>query len=296
MLKNWVRTLIQAFCIIVVLISGFLSVAGFMTKQYLEHVNYDYTSEKIPPEMDGFKLVQITDVHNHSLEYENGNLIDQIKAINPDVLMYTGDLIDQHSGPENIKNYHQLFEAFKEVPAFMVGGNHETYARYQEEFRDLVSQYPNITVLRDTSTTFTYHGYTFNISGIHDVIEEDGDKTGFFSTKGDELIEPFVALAKASADSNNNFNLLLSHRPDHLKVFAKYNFDLVLSGHTHGGQIGFFPMNFEYKLSGQHRYITGKFTMDNTTLLVSNGLGFSGKLPVRVKCPMQLLTVTFKAN
>lgn len=269
---------------------------GFSTRQLLEVINYDYSSEKLPPEMDGFKIVQITDLHNHDLEYENGNLLNLIREQNPDIILYTGDLIDHNSSVDTIETLRAIFNEFKDVPSYMVEGNHETYAKMTEEFWALVDSYSNITYLRDTSVTYIHNGFKFNISGIHDVIEQNGDKTGYFKKDSDLDIEPFIKEAKEKCDPSCSFNLLLSHRPDHLKMFDKYGYDLVLSGHTHGGQVGVFPLNYEYKLNGERRYMTGKFELGNTTLLVSNGQGFSGKMPFRYKCPMQLLTVTFKTK
>lgn len=279
------KVFLRIFFLIGIIIGLFGSIAAFSNDDNLYLTEYVYENELIDSNLDGMKIVQLSDLHNHSLEYKNGNIVNMIKSQEPDMVVITGDLIDQYSKEHNIRNIKSIFEGIKDVPTYYILGNHEYYARMKEEFFTLLSSYSNITFLKDESCKVSYGGSSFNLIGLHDPYEELKDTINAGAEHETKVMEPYMA--KIASTLDDEFKLCLSHRPSMMDMYEKYGMDLVLSGHTHGGQINIFPL---------FKYQSGLYTKNNTTLIVSNGLGSNGKLPIRINCPMQLISLTLKAK
>lgn len=261
-----------------------LSILVFISDESLHIVNYDIESEKIDKDLDGFKVVQISDVHNHSNKYRNGNIVDLIKNEKPDVIFLTGDIIDQYTRDRHIENIKELLDGIKDYSAFYINGNHEDYAHKKDEFFNSLKEYQNIVVLNDKNYEFSHNGKCINLTGLEDV------RMHFSKEVREELQiqyqKPIIEkLNKELKD--NRFNILLSHRPQLMDMYAEYNYDLVISGHTHGGQI---------KISKPHRFQSGIYKVKDSALIVSNGTGSNAKLPIRFNCPMQLVTITLRSK
>lgn len=260
-------------------------IAGFCTDENLYVQEYTYSNQLIDSNLDGMKIVQLSDLHNHSLTYKNGHLIEMIQKQDPDIVVITGDLIDQYSKEYNIDNIRAIFDSIKDIPTYYITGNHEYYANMQSEFKTLLSSYSNITYLNDEKCKVEFNGSSFNLIGLHDPYLELKDTINAGPDKEIPIMEPYMK--KIAETLDDEFTVCLSHRPSMMEMYKKYGMDLVLSGHTHGGQINVFPL-FKYR--------SGLYKEDDTTMIVSNGLGSNGKLPVRVFCPMQLVSLTLKSQ
>lgn len=245
--------------------------------------NYTYTSELVDSNLNGMKIVQLTDFHNHSLNYKNGYLPSLVKAENPDVIFITGDVIDQYTTNSNISNLSNFFDELKDYPIYYVEGNHESYASHRDEFFKIIFSHQNVHYLYDTFVKVHFNSSSFNLVGLRDPYAEEQK----FDDENDDtrIMEP--ALKSLSSSLDDELSILLSHRPSMMNLYTKYKMDLVFSGHTHGGQINIIPYT---------KYLSGKFVVDNTTLIVSNGIGSNGKMPIRFNCPMQLVTCTLKSK
>ena len=277
------KEFIRIFALLGVLIGIVMSILAFASDESLHKEEYTYESELVDSNLDGLKIVQLSDFHNHSLDYKNGNIIDMVKNENPDVVVLTGDLIDQYTKQKHLDNIKKLLDELKEIPVFYIDGNHEEYAGLKDEFFALISSYENIKYLKDEFVKFNYHGSSINLTGLID------PRNHFHKEEKEEVVieyqEPIVKELSDSLD--DDLSILLSHRPQLMDMYSKYKFDLVISGHTHGGQI---------KLSKPKKYQSGEWKVNDKTLIVSNGIGSNAKLPVRLNCPMQLVTITLKSK
>lgn len=239
----------------------------FVMNKAIEVNSFEVKSEKLSSEFDGFCIAQISDLHNTSFGKNNEKLIGLLKEISPDIIAVTGDVIDsRRTDTEISKEFMQ--EALKIAPVYYVTGNHESrvsgYASMREFFEEI-----GVEVLSGESVKIERNGKKINICGFDDP-----------AFKSDYLLDDEEAVVYHSIkelDRSEDFTVLLSHRPEFFDLYAENGFDLVLSGHAHGGQFrlpfvggliapgqGFFP-----------EYDSGEFKKDSTLMIVSRGLGNS---------------------
>lgn len=232
-------------------------------------------NSKIPKEFNGFTIVQVSDLHNTNFGHNQSELIDKVKSQNPDVIVVTGDLIYKRS--QDVKNSLSFInQAVDIAPVYFVTGNHEA----QIDEYDLDELYKNLInagvfILDNQSVKLSCNNSHINLFGINDA---DMYYDGYHYD--DEIINNLLSDIKVD---NTEFNILLAHKPEFIDIYAKYKYDLVFSGHAHGGQIrlpflggiwapdqGFFP-----------KYTQGQYVFEDTTMIVSRGLGKS-IIPTRI--------------
>lgn len=205
------------------------------------------------------RLVLLTDFHSNSYGKNSNKLVRRIDDISPDVVLLGGDIYDDGLPQENAT---ALVEALaKRYPCFYVTGNHEYWSEKVDEIKMVLTN-AGVTVLEGDCKTIRINGQSINICGADDPVYSY-DRT-------------YEQLKSASMASNNGyFTVLLSHRPELVDEYSKYNFDLVLAGHAHGGQI-----RIPHLLNGLYapnqgwfpKYAGGKYDMGDYTMIVSRGL------------------------
>ncbi len=251
-----------------VLLSTGLVVYGCIDAQRVRVRTLQIPTEQILPGEGKLRIVQISDVHV-GIIIRNDRLtpiLEKVREAKPDILVSTGDLLDGEL--DNIMADAERFAAI-ETPAgkFAVLGNHEYYAGVSRSIE--FTEAAGFQLLRDDVT---------QAAGITIFGEDDitGRKPG--STPKS------AAFLKALAEKQNGFVLLLKHQP-HIR--EKANFNLQLSGHTHGGQL--FPFGFIVKLYFPRIY--GLHTLaENKLLYISRGTGTWGP-PVRIFAPPEITVI-----
>lgn len=248
---------------------------------------YMYESEKISDGLDGLCIVQLSDLHNK--DYGN-KLLTAIQNQQPDLIVITGDLIDNRS--KNIEpTINLLEESLLLAPIYYVSGNNEEWSnRYEKLAARLTAS--GVIVLDDKAVKIERNNSSFNLLGIVDpeFIEE---AAGHSKERQAALIRS--AIQQNIVTDGARLNILLAHRPELLSLYAEYNVDLVFSGHAHGGQVripfvggliapnqGLFP-----------KYTEGLHTQRDTTMVVSRGLGNS-IIPLRLFNRPELVVITLK--
>ncbi|MES5938742.1 MULTISPECIES: metallophosphoesterase [Bacillus] len=241
------------------------------------------TSSKIPSAFKGFKILQISDLHNKKFGENQNVLIKKVKNLNPDIIVITGDLIDSKSYDAEI-SLQVIRELVTVYPVYFVTGNHEKWSGKYNSLEKELKKY-NVTVLRNEHVSIQKDGQEINLLGI--------DDPGFTSGNRDEehIVKSEIRKAKDGMNSDG-FKVLLSHRPEFLEAYADEQVDLVLSGHAHGGQVrlpfigglvapnqGIFPT-----------YTAGLYEKQNTSMVVSRGLGNS-IIPQRIFNRPELVVV-----
>lgn len=245
---------------------------------------YTVSNPSIPEEFSGFRILQISDLHNRDFGNGNKKLLQRITALQPDIILITGDLIDSYHTNVDI-SLSFIQEAVKLVPTYYVFGNHEVripkdYLRLKEGLLE-----SGVTVLDDTAITLEKGNDNISLLGIHDPSAFQINPELYGQTV-DDMIEQKDAFPEL-------YTVALCHRPEVFDVFVDNEIDLLFSGHTHGGQLrlpligaifcpdqGFFP-----------QYDTGIFTEQNTTMIICQGLGNSS-FPFRVNCPPEIVVAT----
>ena len=249
----------------------------------LEITEYYATSSRIPDPFDGFEIAQISDLHNAEFGDENKDLLVLLSQIKPDVIVLTGDLIDSRQTDIEIA-LDFAGKAVQIAPVYYVTGNHEARISEYEQLKMGLTDL-GVVVLENQKVQITKDGESITLMGIQDP-----------SFRTDYLFGDTETVARQAISSLQNasdgFTVLLSHRPELFDLYVGTGMDLVFSGHAHGGQFrlpvlgglvapnqGFFP-----------KYDAGQFIEENTTMIVSRGVGNS-IIPFRINNPPEIVVV-----
>lgn len=228
---------------------------------------YTVASPKLTAEV---RLAVVTDFHSSDNAEE---VAAMVASCAPDAVLLVGDLFDDDTANRPTERTLSLMRQLSaQYPCYYVSGNHEAWTGEMDALYQQTEE-AGVTVLRMSSGILTVRGQRIALCGIPDPYEM------VFSGAPDT--EEQIRQAMENVDSAD-FTVLLAHRPELLAKYAQFPFDLVVSGHAHGGQVripgvlnglyapnqGWFP-----KLAG------GAYTQDGTTLIVSRGLAVRTRLP-----------------
>jgi hypothetical protein len=228
----------------------------------------------LPPEADGLKIAHLSDIHLGTILGAGrlGTVIRLTDALAPDVIAIAGDLIDSDAGVvEQLVSQLQTLGAPRGV--FVVLGNHEYYAG-RTRARDLLHG-AGYTVLDNQAVEVAPRVW---VAGVPDA--RGSAQTG----------PPEADLAATLADvPGDDVVVLLQHSPEHEVEAARAGVDVMLNGHTHGGQI--WPFHLMVKTAYPH--IAGRYEIEGMTQLVSRGAGMWGP-PMRLFAPAEIVLVTLR--
>ncbi len=226
-----------------------------------------------PRQFDGFRIAQVSDLHNAEFGEENGTLISLIREAEPDIIAVTGDLVD--SNRTDIGTALSFIRAVvKLAPVYFVSGNHEAMIS-DGEFESLLSGLADagVTVLDGASEDIIIGGGQIRLVGVRD--------------------PAFGPLALPDGLKDDSiYTVVLAHRPEFFAEYAAAGADIILSGHTHGGQLRL-PFVGGVIAPGQGwfpKYDAGLFEENGARMIVSRGLGNS-IIPVRINDRPELVIV-----
>ena len=244
------------------------------------------TDPDVPAGFDGFRIVQVSDLHNAEFGKDHERLLKLIQKAEPDIIAITGDLVDSyHTNVEVALAF--IAQVVKIAPCYYVTGNHEGSLSEYRELKKALDNY-GVTILENRKVTLERNGSKINLQGIDDpYVCNDG------------IIGEANAVAKARLKAleidQSQFNILLSHRPDMADAYNESGVDLVLSGHVHGGQFRV-PFLGGLYAPGQGlwpEYDGGVYELGQTTMIVSRGLGNSS-FPLRLNNNPEILVITLQ--
>lgn len=250
----------------------------------LELNTYTISSPELPAAFEGYRIAQVSDLHNAQMGKNNEKLLKTLHDAQPDMIVLTGDLIDsRRTDVETSVAF--VRQAVKIAPCYYVTGNHE--ARIPEAYAQLKTAMEDagVTVLEDERLAVALNGEVITLLGVND----PSFQTDYLNEESAQVMD--AALEELMTDSDG-FTVLLSHRPELFKTYVQKNVDLVFSGHAHGGQ---FRLPFVGGLAAPNQghfpeYDAGQYTEDNTNMLVSRGIGNS-LFPFRVNNPPEVVVV-----
>lgn len=245
-----------------------------------EVVDVPVTLRRLPPALDGFTIVQLTDLHV-GLTVGRAfveDVVARVNALAPDLIVLTGDLVD---GPAEAlaPRMAPLGELRAPHGVYSVTGNHEYYSGADAWIE--VQRGLGIRVLRNERVQIVKDGASFDLAGIDDHTAAD-----HAAGHGADLPAALAGRDPARAV------VLLAHQPRQVRVAARHDVDLQLSGHTHGGQI--WPWHHIVNLQ-QGGLLAGRYRRGDTQLYVSRGVGYWGP-PVRLGAPSEITRVILRSG
>ena len=262
-----------------IFIALFILVVLFSLYNYIQISRYYINKIKLSSNRLGksIRITQITDFHSNP-NINLDNLFKDIKDFNPHIIMLTGDIIDYKT--EDFALAERILKASKTITkdVFLVNGNHEFRNKRYSDFQYLLEQ-NGITVLDNSSQDFEIDGNRIRLFGA-----------SFYADESD-----YSKLFKEI--STDDYNILLSHSPNRPIKYLDENIDLILSGHTHGGQVRL-PIIGSIISPGQGflpKYDKGIFQLGNTILYIDSGLGNS-VYPIRMFNRVQITNIILDAK
>jgi len=243
----------------------------FIERRSLSLREQDLVFPGLPPDLDGLRLVQLTDIHLSPFlsERELARAIDMANETRAHVALVTGDLITTGNDPLD-SCLRQLSRLRTDAGTFGCLGNHELYADAEDHAEKagarLGQQY-----LRQRAESLKFGQATLNLAGVDYQPSRKPYLVG-----AERMIAP-----KA-------FNILLSHNPDVFPVAARQGYQLTIAGHTHGGQIRVEILHKDLNIARFYTpYFDGLYRRDGAAVFVSRGIGTIG-LPVRLGAPPEV--------
>ena len=277
--KKWILSLIALILFILI---GWILWANTA----LEVNEYEIVSDRIPQGFDGFRIAQISDLHNAEFGERNEKLIQLLSQTDPDIIVITGDLIDsRHTDIEIALDCAR--QAVKLAPVYYVSGNHEARVREYEDLKMGLAE-AGVVLLENQKVQITREGERIALMGIDDPSFQEDYLFGDSGSVARQAIENLH-------NESDGYTVLLSHRPELFNLYVDTGMDLVFSGHAHGGQ---FRLPFIGGLVAPNqgfipKYDAGQFTEENTTMIVSRGVGNS-IIPIRFNNRPEIVLVTLR--
>lgn len=225
------------------------------------------------------KIVLLTDLHSCYYGLSQDELIEAVHEQNPDLVLMSGDMADDGMPDEGVID---LLEGIAgRYPCYYVSGNHEYWSGRVKAQKEMFRSY-GVKVLEGETDSITLNGQVIFISGIDDPY------------CGAEMFEAQLrAVGEAAAE--DRYTILLSHRPEWFDQYAEYNFNLVVSGHAHGGQwrVPYLLTNglFAPDQGLFPRLTTGVHDENHTTMVVSRGLSRESTRIPRFFNPPELVII-----
>ena len=255
------------------------------------------------------RIVQVSDFHSNDFGKNENKFIEKIKAASPDVIFFTGDTFEfSRKGTKTGDNVRLLLEGIKGLaPFYYITGNHEYAGTHNDDYAPLIKEYGG-TVLKDETAVLELDKGIIEITGIDDPFadlsleerfKEKDDKEKYLVRL--KTVSEKAAVLKDELKNDKRFRLsvLLAHRPEYIHEYLKYDYDLILSGHAHGGQWRFPPfINGLYApMQGLFpKYAGGRYKFSGTpaVFIVSRGLSYQVPNVPRIFNPPELVVIKVK--
>jgi predicted MPP superfamily phosphohydrolase len=227
----------------------------------------------LPPDLDGLRILQLSDIHLSAFlsELEFARVIDAALELHPHLAVVTGDLISGHNDPLDAC-IRQLARVKADAGVFACMGNHERYARV-EDYTARQSARVGIRFLRGEAQTLRFGNAALNLAGLD---FESQRQRARYLRGAERLIVPGAT------------NLLLQHNPDVFPEAARQGYNLLLAGHTHGGQVTVEILDRSINPARFFTpYVYGVYRLGNSAAYVTRGIGTIG-IPTRIGAPPEI--------
>ena len=281
MMKKPNKKTVLIVSVLVILCLGIWTLWGNIA---LEVNEYEIVSDRIPEAFAGFRIAQVSDLHNKDFGEGYGQLLTLLSEINPDIIVVTGDLIDSRQTDLDVA-LEFAWQAGKIARVYYVSGNHEARVPEYEDLKTGLVK-AGVVILENQKVEITREGESITLMGIDDPSFQEDYLFGDSKSVARQAIENLQ-------NESDGYTILLSHRPELFDLYVETEMDLVFSGHAHGGQFrlpfvgglvapnqGFFP-----------KYDAGLFFEGSTNMIVSRGVGNS-IIPIRFNNRPEIIVAT----
>lgn len=273
-------------CIIIFVVTGVV-IANSINNNIIQTTGYVVVSDKIPESFNNYKIAFLSDFHN-SEYYEK--VAQSVKEIKPDIIIFGGDMITVNK--DDFDNTIALINEIVNVaPIYMATGNHEVYTNDWKTVKRPMMEELGVNVIDLNNVVIKKKNDQINIYGLID------------PGLGDSVINTDAGLTKwlnraKDARKDDMFNILISHRANYFERTSLLGYDLVLSGHLHGGVIrlpivgGVFSPD---RTQNFPEYSMGRYQKDDSLMIVSRGLD-KDKEKVRVFNGPEVVQITLRSS
>ena len=262
------KVLIKIFVTLLVIMVGtilysrYIATSGLITNEIVINDN------NIPTSFDGLKIVHFSDLHyTRIITKERVNdIVEEINLINPDIVVFTGDLVDTDKVlTEDDKNF--LIESLSNINStygkYAIYGNHDI-ANNSENIIDIYNKSDFNLLENEYDVIYSKNNDKLFIGGLNSVsheLEDINKVMSYYDTN----------------DGSNTYNIILLHEPDYAdNIINSYdNINLILAGHSHGGQVRLPIIGALYTPKNGHKYVKGYYNLNGTSLYVTSGIGVS---------------------
>lgn len=238
----------------------------------------------------GLRLLMLSDLHSCPFGENQSRLLFHVRMEQPDLILLCGDIVDDQRPQDHAKALLSQLTAI--APCYYVAGNHEFWSEDPAAIFRMIEGY-GICVLRNMWKTITVQGIELTVCGVDDPA---GNGTGEVHHYGDpaKYQENLHRFDEVPVDC---FTVLLAHRPEYMREYAKHPFDLTLCGHAHGGQ-----WRIPYLMNGLiapnqgwfPQYAGGQYHCGKMTEIVGRGLMLDWK--PRLFNPPEIVVVDVKGT
>jgi predicted MPP superfamily phosphohydrolase len=233
----------------------------------------DVPIPQLPPDLDGFRILQLSDIHRGPFlsDADLARVVDTSLGLKPHLAVITGDLISTRGDPLD-SCIRQLARVRAEAGIFACMGNHELHAGACD-YAEAAAGRVGIRFLRGHAQALRFGAATLNLAGVD--YQKKDDKPHYLQG-ADRLIQPGAV------------NILLSHNPDVFPVSARQGYNLLLAGHTHGGQVTVEILDQSINPARFFTpYVHGLYRLGGAAAYVTRGIGTIG-LPMRIGAPPEI--------
>lgn len=249
-------------CRVLLVIVLVLAVILIDNRFRLVTTSYECASPRLPAAFDGYRVVQLSDLHGYQYGENNSRLVQRVADCDPDIITLTGDFID--SADEIPTTADLVSRLVKIAPVYFISGNHDWACRAAAELDEAITE-AGAVWLHNSSVTLEKDGAQIILAGVEDPISWA------------EMLQPDELVEQIRADHPQDYILFLAHRNNYPDLYPDLDIDLLLSGHAHGGII---RLPFVGGLLSTERcffpkYDKGEFVSGSYHMILSGGLGDS---------------------
>lgn len=225
---------------------------------------------------NNIKILQISDLHLRSIKPKHIELVKLVNKINPELILFTGDVIDRNKSLKNLDKYLSMFDPNIQKTAIL--GNWECWKVHPLELLKVYQKH-DCELIVNHSFKYEFGNSSVSVSGMDDLIagRADFNMAMEFYQKSD-------------------YHVIMTHCPHHRDIIqgqmGDIPIDLILSGHTHGGQVNFLGIS-PFIPEGSGRYVSGWYREELPHMYVSRGIGTTG-LPIRFGSRAEITIFNFE--
>lgn len=261
----------------------------YLDNKLLGISKYKIVNNKIPREFNNYKIIHLSDFHNYKyIGDNNSTIIDKIDNEKPNIIVITGDMVNKYD--KKFDNFFSLVEALSgKYEMYYIVGNHEK--RLNCYYLNMIMtklKNLNVKVINNQKITLARKHACINLYGLDIPLS-------FYKTKNRPLNIEEIVSAELIKCKGKEYNILLVHNPLYFDFYAKYNIDLTLAGHVHGGmiRIPFIGGLLSPERKFFPKYNSGIYDIDNKKLIVSRGMGHSSP-GIRIFNMPEIVSITLQ--